>query len=333
VASNTGEAVSDRAREMADSEPVQYVRANPIPTAMIGIGIAGLTWLALGGRESQPRNRYRGRSSRDWRRLAPYDEGERYYRGGTGHTGYSGQGNYTGESGFGDAGFGEAGYPGQGGYETAAAYNPDLDINSGGGGSYSSTRRTFGNEYRGNRGDYADRSSSWTGGMADSVSDTAQDLSRRAQQTTSSAQRKLQRSWQQNPLMMGAASAVLGLIVGMAVPQTEIENEYMGEARDNALEGVQQTVRETVGKVQDAATSAVGLVTGDQKSGNQGAPGNQGNQWNQAQRQQPPQSTGSGTSATTPGTTANNPSQQGRQNQPGTPKQPGNQPPKNPGDV
>ena len=124
VASNTGEAVSDRAREMADSEPVQYVRANPIPTAMIGIGIAGLTWLALGGREAQPRNRYRGRSSRDWRRLAPYNEGERYYRGGTGHTGYSGQSNYTSESGFGDAGFGEAGYPGQGGYETAAAYQP-----------------------------------------------------------------------------------------------------------------------------------------------------------------------------------------------------------------
>ena len=54
VASNTSEAVSDRAREMADSEPVQYVRANPIPTAMIGIGIAGVTWLALGGREAQP---------------------------------------------------------------------------------------------------------------------------------------------------------------------------------------------------------------------------------------------------------------------------------------
>ncbi len=129
----------------------------------------------------------------------------------------------------------------------------------------------------------------------------------------------------------------------MAVPQTEIENEYMGEARDNALEGVQQTVRETVGKVQDAASSAVGLVTGDQKSGDQkfgnqgaqqGSQANQANQWNQAQRQQPGQSTGAGASATAPGTTANNPSQQaGRQNQPGAPKQPGSQPPKSPGEV
>ena len=104
------------------------------------------------------------------------------------------------------------------------------------------------------------------------------------------------------------------------------------------LEGVQQTVRETVGKVQDAASSAVGLVTGDQKvrqpGGAAGHQANQANQWNQAQRQQPGQSTGAGASATAPGTTANNPSQQaGRQNQPGTPKQPGSQPPKNPGEV
>jgi hypothetical protein len=350
AASDTGQVVAERARDMADSQPVQYARANPIPTAMIGVGIAGLTWLALAGRESQSRNRYRAsaRSSRDWRRLAPYDESDRYYRGGTGHAGYTGQSNYTSESGFGDAGFGEAGYPGQGSYETAAAYNPDLDLNRGTSGSYAGTRGAYGNtgDSRGYRTDYGDRSSSWTGDMAGNVSDSAQDFGRRAQQTTRSAQRKLQRSWQQNPLMMGAASAVLGLIVGMAMPQTEIENEYMGEARDNALEGVQQTVRETVGKVQNAASSAVGLVTGDEKPGSQGNQGNQGTQANQgsqgtqanqAQRQ-PGQSTGAG--ATTTGTTASNPSQPaGRQQQAGT--QSGNQsqtggtgqPPKNTGNA
>ena len=273
---------------MADSEPVQYVRANPIPTAMIGIGIAGLTWLALGGREAESRNRYRtrGRSSRDWRRLAPYNESDRYYRGGTGHTGYPGQSNYGSESGFGDAGFGETGYPGQGGYERAAAYSADSDFDRG---YYSGARGAYDNsgDYRGNRSDYRDRNSSWTGDMASNVSETAQDFGRRAQQTTRTAQRKLQRSWQQNPLMMGAASAVLGLIVGMAVPETEIENEYMGEARDNALEGVQQTVRETVEKVQNAATSAVGLVTGDQKPDSRSNQGFQAGQSNQASQGRP----------------------------------------------
>jgi uncharacterized protein DUF3618 len=327
VASDKAQYVTETARDMADSEPVQYVRSNPIPTAMIGIGIAGLTWLALGGRKAESRNRYRatGRTSRDWRRLAPYNESERYYRGGTGHTGYTGQSGYAAESGFGDAGFGEAGYPGQGGYETAAAYTPDLNQRAGG--SYAGSRGSYGTS-----GNYGETGSDFSGR---NVAEGAQDLSRRAQQTTRQAQRKLQRTWQQNPLMMGAASAVLGLIVGMAMPQTEIENEYMGEARDNAIEGVQQSVRDTVGKVQDAATSAVGLVTGDQKSGGQ----------NKSQGQQtssPAQPSAGGTSATTnTGTQGNTSSSQaGRQNQSGSQGQSGNQgqqsggtgqPPKNPG--
>jgi len=357
VASDTSQVVADRARDMADSDTVQYVRANPIPTAMVGIGIAGITWLALRGRDGQSRNRYRtsARSSRDWRRLAPYNESDRYYRGGTGHTGYTGQSGYTAESGFGDAGFGEAGYPGQGGYEAAAAYNPDLDRAPG---SYSR-----GSGYRASGGydsGRSDRSSSFsTRGVTDEVSQTAQDLGRRARQTTRGAQRTIERTWQQNPLMMGAASAVLGLIVGMAVPETEIENEYMGEARDNAFESVQQTVRETVGKVQEAASSAVGMVTGDQKPGDQKSgdqkPGSQAGQ--NAQGQQGGHSFTPGTPGSTtggqghtagsfghqPGMPASPSSSQqaGRQNQSGNQGQTGNQgqqtgtgqSPKKPGNV
>lgn len=275
-AEDTTQIVSEKAREIADSQPVQYVRANPIQTAMIGIGIAGLTWLLMGGREGRSQRRYAtGRTSRDWRRLAPYNEGDRFYRGGTGHTGYSGASGYTAESGFGDAGFGEAGYPGQGGYESAAVYTTDLA--AGGRGDSSGSA----GEYRG-RGDFGRDQGSFETGT--DLSRTTQDYSRRAQQTTRTAQRKVQRAWQQNPLMMGAASAVLGLIVGMALPQTEIENEYMGEARDNAIEGVQQTVRDKVNQAKDAATSAVNLVSGgdqkqpaDQKpSAGQKPAGNQG---------------------------------------------------------
>ena len=63
LASNAVDSVKDAARErlrdLADTEPVQYVRANPMPTAMIGIGLAGLAWLAFG------RERH-GARSRDW---------------------------------------------------------------------------------------------------------------------------------------------------------------------------------------------------------------------------------------------------------------------------
>jgi hypothetical protein len=124
---------------------------------------------------------------------------------------------------------------------------------------------------------------------------------------------------------MGAASAVLGLMVGMAIPETEIENEYMGEARDNALEGVQQTVRETVNKVQDAASNVVGMVAGDQ------------NQPGSKQQVQP-----SANQAQKPGVGVPLTGSQAirSDNRPGNPAQPGGQtpgptgqPPKNPGIV
>ena len=81
LASNAVEGVKDAAREhlrdLADTETVQYVRANPMPTAMIGIGLAGLAWLAF-GRNADHRARD-GEGRRDWR-VRPGYEFERDYR-------------------------------------------------------------------------------------------------------------------------------------------------------------------------------------------------------------------------------------------------------------
>ncbi|MEO8521494.1 MAG: DUF3618 domain-containing protein [Acidobacteriota bacterium] len=266
--------VGDAAREFADSEPVQYVRANPIPTAMVGLGIAGLAWLAFGGRDTRGRgDRASGRTARDWRRMSPYDDADRFYRGGAGrgdggYGGYDRSGVEARNASFGDAGFGEAGYPGQSGYD--AAFASDASSAAGrawsGAGSEGRSRTEAGTEAR-----------SWTDAGARELSEmgaAAADVGRRAQRTGRQASRTVQRAWQQNPLLMGAASAVLGLMVGMAIPETEIENEYMGETRDNALEEVQQTVRDTVGKVQSAATSAVDLIAGGSAaSGQSGSSG------------------------------------------------------------
>ena len=96
----------------------------------------------------------------------------------------------------------------------------------------------------------------------------AADLGREARQTTRRVQSRLQQTWNESPLLIGAAAAVAGAMVGMAVPETERENEWLGQTRDNMIEDVQQTVRETVGKVQNAATAAVGLGA-DQEGGQQ----------------------------------------------------------------
>jgi len=75
LASNAVEGVKDAAREhlrdIGDTEAVQYVRANPMPAAMIGIGLAGLAWLAFGRHDDNRSRDWAGR--RDWRLRSGYE--------------------------------------------------------------------------------------------------------------------------------------------------------------------------------------------------------------------------------------------------------------------
>jgi hypothetical protein len=186
-------AARDTARDVADSDSVMYVRANPIPTAMVGIGVAGLAWLLTRGqnghavRDSYRRERFS--SNRDWRTDSYIDDRDPYY----------------GDR-FDDR-FRE--------------------------GSHMQPRRQW-RARRGEMGDYVPN--------------------------------QLRRTWNESPLLIGAAAAVLGAIVGLTIPETERENELMGETRDTMLDTVQETVRDKVTEVQQAATNAATLVQDAAKS-------------------------------------------------------------------
>ena len=70
---------------------------------------------------------------------------------------------------------------------------------------------------------------------------------------------------QENPLLVGAGALMLGAAFGMAVPETDVENEWMGEARDTIVERARDTAREAANQVQQAAGSvadAAGKLTG-----------------------------------------------------------------------
>ena len=198
----------DKATEVVDSEPVRYVRANPIPTAMVGIGVAGLAWLATMGR--QPRSRdyfYSGRG--DWRSQSR-DMEER-----------------------GDYG---ARYSG---YQSAADYNPDL----------SSVRRGHAAESPGSTQGWSGRDMRYRGNRAEMQSGQMMAM-----------QAGLARTWNDNPLLIGAAAIVAGAVIGLTIPETEQENRLMGPTRDGIMDTVQDTVREKVTEVREAATNAVSQV-------------------------------------------------------------------------
>lgn len=56
-----------------------------------------------------------------------------------------------------------------------------------------------------------------------------------------------------NPVALGAVALSLGTAIGLALPRTNKENEWMGDARDNLVDKAQELASEAVDKVQRAA--------------------------------------------------------------------------------
>jgi len=117
-------------------------------------------------------------------------------------------------------------------------------------------------------------------GTLNQVKETASDLANRSTQTLNELGTKAKNSasrfgeiMRDNPLAAGAVAIAAGTAVGLMIPSTRIENEYIGETGGRLVERVEDVARDALGKVQDAAK--------------QMAPG-QGGQGGQQQQQPPP---------------------------------------------
>jgi ElaB/YqjD/DUF883 family membrane-anchored ribosome-binding protein len=102
------------------------------------------------------------------------------------------------------------------------------------------------------------------------VKETASDLASRAKDSASSVGTRFGELCRENPLAVGAVAVAAGTAVGLMLPSTQLESEYIGETGEKLVESVEDVARDALGKVQDAAK--------------QMAPG----QERQQQQQQPP---------------------------------------------
>jgi ElaB/YqjD/DUF883 family membrane-anchored ribosome-binding protein len=78
------------------------------------------------------------------------------------------------------------------------------------------------------------------------------DLRSRARERGQRARYGLEHMTQDNPLAVAAGAAVLGLALGLLVPETQRENRLMGPARDNLVDRAQTTAE----RVKDATVEA-----------------------------------------------------------------------------
>jgi hypothetical protein len=88
------------------------------------------------------------------------------------------------------------------------------------------------------------------------ASDTADSMRRMARRRSN----QIERMVHDNPLLVGAGALLLGAAFGLAVPETETENEWMGEARDTVVERARGAAMDAANEVQEAASTVVDVA-------------------------------------------------------------------------
>jgi ElaB/YqjD/DUF883 family membrane-anchored ribosome-binding protein len=114
--------------------------------------------------------------------------------------------------------------------------------------------------------------SSAAGSVRDAASSAVDTTRKQFQHVSDVAGERYNNMLQENPMALGIAALAAGAIVGLTLPTTRIEGEYMGEAREHLVDQAKSAAQETVEKIQRVAGEAghslkeaaqkEGLVTG-----------------------------------------------------------------------
>ncbi len=184
-----------RAKDMARETGfglVERIKQNPVPAAMVGIGLG---WLLMSGREE---------SSGQQR----FQDGPYYYERSGGRS-----------------------YP---------SYYEESSGSSVG-------------QSRGRTGEAASQVRGRAGQVTGQAQERASQLGSQAQDRAQRVKGGFQQMLQENPLAVGALAVGLGAAVGFSFPETDKENEVMGEARDSLVERGKERAQDVKERAQRAA--------------------------------------------------------------------------------
>lgn len=106
---------------------------------------------------------------------------------------------------------------------------------------------------RNKAGEVVDSVKQKTSHLADETQRKASEMGDRVAEQTRVQTRRVERAFEDNPLVIGAAALALGLAAGLAIPSTEKEDELVGETRDELVDKVRDVAEDTKAKVQQVA--------------------------------------------------------------------------------
>jgi hypothetical protein len=232
-------AIKDKARDVRQSM-FNTIKDHPIPSALIGSGVACLAACIVRDRMNRKPMAYDAQVRRD---NAMYQAG--YARDqGVGMTPSHGDASYE----YGD----ESCHESHGRIARAAGAVRERASELG---------HRVGEMASGVRHRVGDAASS----VGHRVSDTAHTVARRTKDTARYATHKARETYDEHPIMLGLAAVGLGIAAGLAIPATRRENRWLGSTRDQLFRKAREIGEDTLERGKSAAKSVAACATDEAK--------------------------------------------------------------------
>ena len=237
----------------------ESIKQNPMPLALVALGVG---WMMFSGQRS-------AQNGDRWRSTDRYDDpdnvGERYAASDYGH------GSYLAEDpAYRVSGADEGSESGFGGRLKQASHTARDKLGEVGEEVGDQVRglgdraREFGEQAR----DFGTRARGGIAHAGSGLADRAHDAGDRARYYGRHARRSMLQTLNEQPLVLGAIGLAVGAALGAALPSTEIEDEVMGDTRDDMIRRAKETGREQAGKAASAAEAVV--TAAREEAGKQG---------------------------------------------------------------
>lgn len=212
------------------------VRDNPVPVALIGIGLA---WLAVSGRNADGRARQR-------RQKAEIQRESHFYASDT-------------ERAYEDA-YGMEAAAGGRSSESEDAMHRAASKASETGRNLKDKASDLGHRISDKASALTGRAREMAGGAREKVSEGTGSTRARLGQVAQQSRQQYDRARnsvghmvEEQPLMLGALGLALGTVLGALLPGTRREDELMGSTRDSLMDTAKRTAREQAGTVKESA--------------------------------------------------------------------------------